>query len=351
MNKQAYRVIFNKNRGMLMAVAENVSVQGKCTGAGSESGSTSSPLLRFAHLAVAVSALFGSVTLVSAQIVADPNAASNRKPTVTSAPNGVPLVNIATPSSAGLSHNQFTSFSVDPKGVVLNNSATLSNTQTAGWVPGNANITPGNAARVILNEVTGTGISQLNGTIEVAGQRAEVVIANPNGLVVGGSGTAQFINTSRGVITTGTPVIGPDGSLQSLRVTRGDIQIGPGGLNGSNLDALDLFARSVAVNGQLLVNSSLNVIAGANLIGYADRGVQVIAGEGGVPAVAIDSSALGGMFANRIHLISTEAGVGVRSYAGISATAGDIDVDSKGVVTLGGRTTATGHVNINATDG
>ncbi|WP_211474683.1 filamentous hemagglutinin N-terminal domain-containing protein, partial [Collimonas humicola] len=355
MNKQNFRVIFSKPRNALVVVAENISNQTKGSGSQLESAATTSrsPLLRFAHVAVAVAALFGGVTFVSAQIVADPNAASNRKPTVTSAPNGVPLVNIATPSSTGLSHNQFSSFSIDQRGAILNNSATLSNTQTAGWVPGNANITPGNAARVILNEVTGTGISQLNGTIEVAGQRAEVVIANPNGLVVGGAGTAQFINTSRATLTTGTPVIGPDGSLQSLRVTRGDIQIGPGGLNGSNLDVLDLFARSVAINGQLSGSNSLNVIVGSNLIGYSDRGIQIIPGEGGAPAVAIDSSTLGGMFANRIHLISTEAGVGVRSYAGISATAGDIDVDSKGVVTLGSgsRTTATGHVNINATDG
>ncbi|WP_211442930.1 hemagglutinin repeat-containing protein [Collimonas humicola] len=353
MNKQNFRVIFSKTRNALVVVAENISNQTK--GSGSQLGNVAttsrSPLLRFAHLAVAVAALFGGVTFVSAQIAADPNAASNRKPTVTSAPNGVPLVNIATPSSTGLSHNQFSTFNVT-NGVILNNSPVSVLSQTGGWVPGNANITPGHAANIILNEVTGIGRSTLSGTIEVAGQRAEVVIANPNGIYVGGAGgAASFLNTSRATLTTGTPVIGPDGGLQSLRVTRGDIQIGPGGLNGSNLDALDLFARSVAVNGQLLGNSSLNVIAGANLIGYADRGVQVIAGEGGVPAVAIDSSALGGMFANRIHLISTEAGVGVRSYAGISATAGDIDVDSKGVVTLGGRTTATGHVNINATDG
>ncbi|WP_211468443.1 ESPR domain-containing protein [Collimonas silvisoli] len=100
MNKQAYRVIFNKNRGQMMVVAENVSSQGKGAGDGSESGANHSPLMRFAHLAVAIAALFGGVTLVSAQIVADPNAANNRKPTVTNAANGTPLVNIATPSSA-----------------------------------------------------------------------------------------------------------------------------------------------------------------------------------------------------------------------------------------------------------
>ncbi|WP_211467973.1 two-partner secretion domain-containing protein [Collimonas silvisoli] len=348
MNSQAYRVIFSKQRNALVVVAENVSNQAK--GSGSQSGSAGaarSPLMRLVHLGVAVAALFGSVTVVNAQIVADPNAGSHR-PTVSQTASGIPLVNIVAPNSSGLSHNQYNQFSVGGStGAVLNNSPTSVQTQQAGWVPGNANLTPGNAARIILNEVTGTSRSQLNGYIEVAGQRAEVIIANPNGLSVNGLG---FINTSRGVLTTGTPVFGGDGSLNAFRVTRGDIQIGANGLNGNNLDQLDLISRSVAINGQLWASNNLNVITGANLVNYADLGVQVITGEGGKPTVGIDSSALGGMYANKIRLVGTEAGVGVVSLGNIAAQAGDLNIDNQGQVTLNGRTTASGQVRIVGND-
>ncbi|HWW04534.1 filamentous hemagglutinin N-terminal domain-containing protein, partial [Collimonas sp.] len=347
MNKQAYRVIFNKNRGMLVAVAENVPSQGKGSQSGSSSAASYSPLMRLVHLAVAVAALFGGVTFVQAQIVADPNAGS-RRPAVTQTASGIPLVNIVAPSGAGVSHNQYNQFSVGSAGAILNNSPTIVTTQQAGYVPGNPNLAPGGAARIILNEVTGSSRSQLNGYVEVAGQRAEVIIANPNGLSVNGLG---FINTSRGVLTTGTPVFGGDGSLNAFRVTRGDIQIGANGLNGSNLDQLDLISRSVAINGQLWASNNLNVVTGANLVNYADLGVQVIQGEGGKPTVGIDSSALGGMYANKIRLVGTEAGVGVVSLGNIAAQAGDLNIDNQGQVTLNGRTTASGQVRIVGNDG
>lgn len=346
MNKNNFRVIFNKNRGMLMAVAENVASQGKGTASGSASSASGTPLMRLVHLGVAIAALFGGVTFVQAQIVADPNA-GNRRPTVSTTATGIPLVNIVAPNSSGLSHNQYNQFSVGAGGAILNNAPTSVQTQQAGWVPGNANLTPGNSARIILNEVTGTGRSQLNGYIEVAGQRAEVIIANPNGVSVNGGG---FINTSRAVLTTGTPVLNGDGSLSGFRVTGGDIQIGANGLNGNNLDQLDLISRSVAVNGQLWANQ-LNVITGANQVNYADLGVQVIAGDNNKPTVGIDVALLGGMYANKIKLVGTENGVGVMALGNVASQAGDLNIDSQGQITLAGRTTATGAARIAGNDG
>ncbi|AMP16359.1 hemagglutinin repeat-containing protein [Collimonas pratensis] len=346
MNKNNFRVIFNKNRGMLMAVAENVASQGKGTASGSASSASGTPLMRLVHLGVAIAALFGGVTFVQAQIVADPNA-GNRRPTVSTTATGIPLVNIVAPNSSGLSHNQYNQFSVGAGGAILNNAPTSVQTQQAGWVPGNANLTPGNSARIILNEVTGTGRSQLNGYVEVAGQRAEVIIANPNGVSVNGGG---FINTSRAVLTTGTPVLNGDGSLSGFRVTGGDIQIGANGLNGNNLDQLDLISRSVAVNGQLWANQ-LNVITGANQVNYADLGVQVIAGDNNKPTVGIDVALLGGMYANKIKLVGTENGVGVMALGNVASQAGDLNIDSQGQITLAGRTTATGSVRIAGNDG
>ncbi|MFJ9535136.1 hemagglutinin repeat-containing protein [Herbaspirillum sp. NPDC101396] len=345
MNKQAYRVIFNVRRGALMAVAENVSSQGKspseCAAAGASSTSAGAGLMRLAQLGVMIAILFGGVTVVHGQIVADRNAAS--RPVVDQSANGKPVVQIVTPNAAGVSHNRYDQFNVGQGGAILNNSSTLTQTQQAGYIAGNAALTNG-SARLILNEVTGSSRSQLNGYIEVAGQRAEVIVANPNGISCSGCG---FINTSRGVLTTGTPEFAADGSLSNLRVTRGDITIDGSGMNGAGIDRVDLIARSVQVNGQLW-GDQLNVVTGANLVNYANLGVQVIQGQGSAPTVSIDLAQLGGMYANKIRLIGTEAGVGVRSLGTIAAQAGDISIDNSGKVTLNGSTTASGNIAINS---
>jgi filamentous hemagglutinin family protein len=288
-------------------------------------------------------AYIGQPMLVTAQVIADQAAAANNRPVIDSTANGLPLVQIATPNAAGVSHNQYTQFNVDPAGVILNNSQNTVLTQQAGYVVGNQNLANG-TARVILNEVTSTNRSQLNGYTEVAGQQAEVIIANPNGITCNGCG---FINTSRGVLTTGTPVMGASGSLDALRVTGGDIQIGSSGLNGSNLSQLDLIARSVQVNGQLWANN-LNVITGANLANYNTLGVQIIPGTGNKPTVGIDMALLGGMYANKIRMVGTEAGVGVSSLGSLSAQAGDFVLDNQGQITLAGTTTASANLTVNS---
>ncbi|MHB1117843.1 hemagglutinin repeat-containing protein [Sideroxydans sp.] len=200
---------------------------------------------------------------------------------------------------------------------------------------------------MILNEVTSTNRSQLNGYTEVAGQRAEVIIANPNGITCNGCG---FINTSRGVLTTGTPVMGAGGSLDAYRVTGGDIQIGASGLNGSNLDQLDLISRSLKVNGEIWANN-LNAITGLNQVNHTDLGVQLITGDANKPTVGIDVALLGGMYANKIHLVGTEAGVGVSSAGALAAQAGDFSLDTQGQITLTGKTTSSGNLSLNSAAG
>ncbi|HWW08180.1 hemagglutinin repeat-containing protein [Collimonas sp.] len=341
MNQQAYRVIFNKNRSMLMAVSENVSSQGKATGAGCAADVTAAPLHRFATLSLLVAALFGGVTVVQAQMVAYKNGGSG--PTIDRSASGRPLVQIVTPNAAGVSHNRYEQYNVDSNGVILNNARTITQTQLGGLVEGNPNLANG-SARIILNEVMGGGRSLLNGYTEVAGQRAEVIIANPNGITCSGCG---FINTTRGVLTTGTPQFGADGSLEAFRVTRGDIQIN--GMNASNTAQFDLISRSIQVNGELWANR-LNAVTGNNQVNYADLGVTVIQGEGAQPTVGIDVAQLGGMYANKIRLIGTEFGVGVRNLGTMSAHDGDIHLDSRGKVTLNGKTNASGSVAIRSDD-
>lgn len=291
-------------------------------------------------------AYIGQPLIVTAQVIAEQAAAPDKRPVIDTTANGLALVQITSPSAAGVSHNQYTQFNIDPAGLILNNSQSTVLTQQAGYVSTNQNLANG-AARIILNEVTSTSRSQLNGYIEVAGRQAEVIVANPNGISCNGCG---FINTSRGMLTTGTPVIGASGNLDALRVTGGDIQIGTAGLNGSNLSQLDLIARSVAVNGQLWTGN-LNVITGANLVNYSNLGVQLIQGTGSKPTVGIDVALLGGMYANKIRLVGTEAGVGVNSLGNLSAQAGDFSLDNQGQITLSGNLTASGNLTVSSNTG
>jgi filamentous hemagglutinin len=159
-----------------------------------------------------------------------------------------------------LSHNRYDQFNVDRNGVIFNNSPTIANTQLGGYVEGNPQLRSG--AKVILNEVLGTGRSQLNGYIEVAGRRADVIVANPNGLSVNGFGV---INGGKVTLSTGVPQFGADGSLAAFRVTRGDIAVDGGGINAVQNDSLDLISRAIKVNAQIWAKN-LNLITGANVV-------------------------------------------------------------------------------------
>lgn len=263
---------------------------------------------------------------VQAQIAGDPSAPANQRPTVITAPNGVPLVNIQTPSAGGVSRNTYSQFDVGPNGAILNNSRTNVQTQQGGWVQGNPWLARG-PARIILNEVNSSNPSQLRGYVEVAGQRAEVIIANPAGIQVNGGG---FINASRATLTTGAPQFSSAGDLESFLVRGGTISIDGAGLDASKTDYTAILARAVQVNAGIWA-SELKVVAGASQV-TADAGSATpIAGSTEAsPAFALDVAQLGGMYAGKITLVGTEAGLGVRNAGHVGAGAGELVVRADG---------------------
>ena len=242
--------------------------------------------------------------------------------------NGVPVVNIAPPSAGGVSNNRYTQFNVGPSGVVLNNSGGASQTQLAGQVAGNAML--GNQrATTILNQVTAPNPSQLMGTLEVAGNRANVIVANPAGITCNGCG---FLNADRATLTTGRPQVGPDGNI-ALEVAGGKLRVEGQGLNGTAVGQVDLIARTLEINAGVWADR-LNVTAGAARVDYATGNATARAGEGPAPVVALDTAALGGMYANSIRLIGTEAGVGVNVGGNLVALTGDLEVSASGDVRI-----------------
>ncbi|MHA3364404.1 hemagglutinin repeat-containing protein [Yersinia enterocolitica] len=334
MNKNLYRIVFNKARGMLMVVAD-IAASGRATSSPSSGiGHTQNRRISaLSSLRFSLLLALGCVSLsAQANIVADASAPGNQQPTIISSANGTPQVNIQAPSSGGVSRNVYSQFDVDNRGVILNNGQGVNQTQLGGFISGNPSLARGEAS-IILNEINSRDPSRLNGYIEVAGRKAQVVIANPSGITCEGCG---FINANRATLTTGQAQLN-NGQLTGYDVDRGEIVIQGKGLDSSRQDHTDLIARSVKVNAGLWAND-LKVTAGRNQIDAAHQNINAKAADGSPhPTVAVDVANLGGMYAGKIRLIGTESGVGVRNAGEIGASAGDITITADGMLINSGQ--------------
>ena len=265
-----------------------------------------------------------TILLAASPILPDTKAPSDRQPLVQETASGIPLVNIAAPSAGGVSRNDYERFNVPEKGAVLNNSYTLSKTELAGFVQGNANMA-GGPAKIILNQVTSGHPTMMNGFLEVAGTKADVVIANPNGITVNGGG---FINTGRAILTTGKPEYSRDNQWKDIRVSNDAMIVIDGkGLNGEKADAIELYTRAAKILGQIKAET-LQVTTGANVIDAKSGTVAAIEGSGVKPQVAIDAADLGAMNAGRIFFVLTEENIPAQLQSAIEAQ--DLVIDSKG---------------------
>lgn len=282
------------------------------------------------------------VPLVYAEnpIEVDRNAPQHRQAQVGQAANGITLVNIAGPTAGGVSRNDYTNFNVPQHGVILNNSYQMANTSLAGYVPGNANMMRGSAS-VIVNEVTSHNPTNMNGFIEVAGRKASVIVANPNGITVDGGG---FINTDRAVLTTGKPDYDPNGNLNTYRVEQGSIAINGKGLNAKESNSLQILTEAAQVNAGVWANA-VETRTGKNLIDAKSLESKAL---GSSKQIGLDVSAIGGMYANSITMKGTNDGLGVNVKGTLSSVhATNISADGMiqvdGGITSNGQTSISGH--------
>lgn len=289
---------------------------------------------------ILVQAMFWQPLLAQADGIA---VSGTTNTTVGKAGNGVPIVNIAAPNASGLSHNQYQQYNVGTQGVILNNATDRTqSTQLGGIILGNQNLND-RAASTILNEVIGANATQLKGYTEVAGQAARVIVANPYGISCNGCG---FINTPQVTLTTGKPVL-DNGRLDHFRVDSGSVSIEGGGLNADNVDQFNIITRSAKINAELHAKK-LNIVTGRNDVDAQTLNATALADDGSAkPQLAIDSSALGGMYAGAIRLVGTEAGVGVKLAGNLAASAGDIQIDANGQLIMA-QVAANGAVNVKA---
>ncbi|MEH8093671.1 filamentous hemagglutinin N-terminal domain-containing protein, partial [Gallibacterium anatis] len=336
MNKHLYRIIFSKTLQRLVVVSEIATREGKAKHESQICHSASLTLSKrprwtLKPLTIGLYSLLGFFYLASAQadelqIRADSSAPKNQQPIVLQTANGLPQVNIQTPNDKGLSHNKYQQFDVAEKGAILNNSRKNVQTEQGGWVQANPYLV-GGEAKVILNEVNATKPSQLKGYIEVAGGKADVIIANPSGIHCEGCGV---INAGRSTFTTGEVQI-ENGQVTGYRVEKGAVTVSGRGMDTSRQDYTDIIAKEVKVNAGIWAKE-LKVTTGKNQVSAKNDSIQVIhAGDATEPVgYAVDVAELGGMYANKIHLIGTENGLGVRNAGHIGAAVSEVKVTTEG---------------------
>ena len=189
-------------------------------------------------------------------LVADANANGKYKPIIDKAANGVDLVQIAEVNGNGVSRNLYSDFNIKSTGLILNNATKYTKTELGGYIDRNMFLA-GKGARVILNEVTSSNASTLNGYLEVAGNKASVVIANANGISVNGLG---FINTDNVFLSTGAVTNWADGSFK-FSDNKGDMLIAGDGLNVRTPKELEIFTNNLQVDKSEVYTNELHISA------------------------------------------------------------------------------------------
>ncbi|MBR8464166.1 filamentous hemagglutinin N-terminal domain-containing protein, partial [Campylobacter sp. faydin G-24] len=270
-----------------------------------------------------------------ANIIADPTAHKSHQSVILKAKNDALIVNIVTPNSKGISFNEYAKFNTPDKGTVLNNSVNGANTNIAGFVNANPFLN-GGSANLIINQVNSNDPSLLKGNLEIAGKRADLLIANPSGINING---LNIINASSSTFTTAKIHLNNDGDIKELNLNpisnnlnplQGRIEIIEQGLNDKNGDYTNIIANAIKIASSIHSNE-LNLIS-------TDSKVQSSDGKlfnNALPstttknsAISIDSTALGGMYANKINIIATKDGVGVNNAGIIKAN--QIKINSNG---------------------
>ncbi len=256
------------------------------------------------------------------------------------AQNGVPIVNIAEPSGAGVSHNRFADFNVGREGAIMNNSNRIAVSQLGGAIYANPNLNPnGEEARIILNEVTSTRNSRLFGATEIHGRSADYILANPNGITCNGCG---FINTPRVILGTGRPDM-QNGDFMGLFIDpNGQVSIEGNGIVAGNVDYFDIITRSARINADFYANHA-SIRTGNDYYNDKTGEITSVVRSFDAPAASIDSSLLGGIYAGRITLESTELGVGVNMGSKLVSHQ-DLSVTADGRIVYSGAVSQNGSI-------
>ena len=258
--------------------------------------------------------LIYNIEIFAANLVVDPNSNYNTK--LDESASGVPIVNISTPNDRGVSINEFSEYNIDEKGQIINNADNVGRSHLGGIINANPNLAPNQAANLVILQVNGSNRSQIEGYLEaLSRERIDVILSNENGLYINNSGT---INIKNFTATTGRINL-KDGDFIGIDVERGNIVIGPNGIDGTNANYVEIIAKALELRGNIVAND-LKVVTGSNSTTTPTNNI------------AIDAKELGGMYANRIRIISTDKGAGVNSDAFIVSKDSKLEITTDGKI-------------------
>lgn len=194
-----------------------------------------------------------------------------------------------------------------------------------------------------MNEVTSNSTTALNGYTEVFGNKAALIIANPNGITAAGAG---FINLSRLTMITGKPKV-IDGKIQDFAISPvGTIKVEGVGEEAFGMHVqgspAELVSNAIKIAGKIYIDNDqqLSILSGNYKYDYEAKKVTSKSQPSGnaegssenTPqiSVAIDSSALGGMYAGRIKVEATQSGMGINTAGNLIADTEDIEITADG---------------------
>ncbi|MGF6905491.1 filamentous hemagglutinin N-terminal domain-containing protein [Fusobacterium sp. PH5-44] len=252
----------------------------------------------------------------------------NQNVTINETQNKIPVVNINKPDSNGVSHNYFKDYNVGKNGIIINNGKGVNTSELGGSINGNPNLQNSKEAQKIITEVTGTNISKIEGFTEIVGKSADYILANPNGVYINKAG---FINTPNVMITTGKPKY-INNEFSVIDVEKGDVIVGENGVDARNITKFDIISRTARLNGKIYGGKEVNVILGKNQYNVSDGTITSTGGTG--TGLALDANELGSIYAGKIYLYSSDAGVGVNSKGAMLADSNDLTIDVNGDLAL-----------------
>ena len=263
---------------------------------------------------------------IFAEVIPDPASIGTR---ATKTASGIEQLDIAAPNKNGTSYNSLIELQVGEQGLILNNNKNIvANTKTAGYVTRNRNLDNSIAASLIITEVTGKNKTNINGTVEVAGKRADLVMANRNGIYVNGG---NFLNTDRVTLTTGSLEM-KNGDLVAINVTQGQIGIGGKGIDALNLTDLELLGKTIDVSGVIKASKETRLLVSAGGQTYEYKTKEVKSKGESYKGIAIDGKAVGSMYAGKIDIISNDKGAGVNTKGDL-VSVDDIVLTANGDIT------------------
>ena len=263
---------------------------------------------------------------IFSEIVPDPASIGTK---VTRTASGVDQIDIARPTGNGTSYNSLKELQVGERGLVLNNNKDIVvQTEIAGLVVRNRNLDNGTEANLIITEITGKNRTGINGYVEVAGKRADIVIANRNGIHVNGGG---FLNSDRVTLTTGRLNM-ENGDLKSIDVTEGKVSVGEKGIDALSLSDLELIGKTVDVSGIIKGSKDTRVLISAGGQTYEYKTKKVTGKGETYEGIAVDGKAAGSMYAGKIDIISNDRGAGVNTKGDL-VSIDDVTITASGDIT------------------